>query len=252
MAAGLSIPCIELPNPKPLKIKMPFGMELKSVMDISKGPPSDCTLIHGLLLQLAPALAGMECILKMLNVFAVLATVQGPQDLPAVASAALALKDCVLFAVNLPCMIVDILKLIIAYLKCIIEAILSLLKFQVGINFSEADGNPVLLASLNCAQNNGKASMAQLKEALAIIEPLLKLLQPILALAVKPPIPGPIGDAINDTLKTIPDALKSISTVLDSGGAAVGVPGAQGPVQTLEDVKSKLQQIEQLLDALGC
>ncbi len=246
MAAGLSIPCIELPNPKPLKISLPFGMDLKSVMDISKGPPSDCTLIHGLMLQLAPALAGMECVLKMLNVFAALANVKGPNDIVKVAEAAAKLGECLSFAIKLPCMIVDILKLIIAYLKCIIEAILSLLKFQVGINFSEAAGNPVLLASLNCAQNNGKASMAQLKEALAVVQPLLELLKPIMDMA--PSVPGPAGDAI----KIIPDALKSIRSVLDGGGAAVGVPGAQGPVQILEDVKSKLQQIQHLLDALPC
>jgi hypothetical protein len=246
MANVNSIPCIQLPNPGPLKISLPFGVDLKSVLDISKGPPSDCTLIHGLMLQLAPALSGLECILKMLGVFAALANIKTPPDILDVAKKAAELGACLNFTVKLPCMIVDILKLIIAYLKCIIEAILSILKFRVGINFSAATGNPVVLASLNCAQNNANASTAQLKEALAIVQSLLTAIEPILDLT--PSLPGPASDA----LKAIPDALAAIRSALDSGGASVGVDGLQEVVDTLEKLKSTLQLLQQALDAVPC
>jgi hypothetical protein len=94
------IPCIELPNLPPMKITLPFGVELNAVADFSKGPPSNCTLIQSLMVQLAPALAGMACIFKMLNVFVQLskmASVKTPLDVVSnvnVAEAAAALSEC--------------------------------------------------------------------------------------------------------------------------------------------------------------
>jgi hypothetical protein len=246
MSSGVTIPCIELPNPKPLKISLPFGTDLKSVIDISKGPPSDCTLIHGLMLQLTPALAVLECVLKMLAVFGALAKVKQPLDILDVAKKAAELAGCLNFAVKIPCMIVDILKLIIKYLKCIIESIESILRFQVGINFSAAQGNPVLLASLKCAQNNADASTAQLKEALAVVQPLLAVIKPIGDLA--PSLPGPVGDA----LKIMPDALAAIGQVLDGGSVSAGVPGREDLAAKLDEVKIVLKQIDEALDLVPC
>ena len=51
--------------------------------DFPKGPPSNCTLIQSLMVQLPPALAGMACIFKMLNVFLQLsnmASIKTPLD----------------------------------------------------------------------------------------------------------------------------------------------------------------------------
>jgi hypothetical protein len=247
MSTADSIPCIQLPNPKPLKISLPFGADLKSVVDLSKGPPSDCTLIHGLMLQLAPALAGLECILNMLAVFSALANMKQPGDIMDVVKKAKKMADCFLFPAKILCMILDILKLIIAYLKCIIEAVESLLKFQVGIDFNAANGNPVLLASLNCAQNNATASMAQIKQALELIQPLLTVVKPIADLAASP-LPGPV----QDTLKIIPEVVATLKSVLDGGGAAAGVPGTKDAVKTLDEIRNTLTNIQQVLDSVPC
>jgi hypothetical protein len=247
MSSGVTIPCIELPNPKPLKIRLPFGTDLKSVIDISKGPPSDCTLIHGLMLQLTPALAGLECVLKILAVIGALAKVKQPLDILDVAKKAAELGGCLNFAVKIPCMMVDILKLIIKYLKCIITSIESILRFQVGINFGAAQGNPVLLASLKCAQKNADASTAQLKEALAVIQPLLAVIKPIGDLAGGA-LPGPVGDA----LKIMPDALAAIGQVLDGGSVSAGVPGGEDLAAKLDEVKAVLKQIDEALDLVPC
>jgi hypothetical protein len=241
------IPCVQLPLPKkPLVISLPFGIDLKSMGDISKGPPSDCTLIHSLMLQLAPALAGLECILKMLKFLGVVASIRGPTDLAKLANAAIDLSKCFAFAVQIPCMLVDILKLIIAYLLCIIQAVESILKFQIGIDFSAADGNPVLLASLDCAKKNGDASMAQLREALQLIEPLLVILDSIKDLAQS--VPGPVGDA----LAAVPKAVAALKPVIEGDSFSAGIPGVENTTKTLDDIKSKLELVQGILDELPC
>ena len=237
--------CIPLPKPKPLKIRLPFG-DLNSVVDISKGPPTDCTLIHGLMLQLSPALVGMECFLNLLNFVQILSQIKGPQDLVKIADATAKVAGCFVVFGKIPLMIVDILKLIIAYLKCIIESIRSILAFQVGINLGDAEGNPAVSLSLNCAQNNAAASTAQLRQALGAIQPLLKLLEPIKALATVP-LPDPAQKALN----IIPEVVAILDPILAGGGATVGVPGTQDVIQTLDEVDSTLNELEEALDAIS-
>ena len=237
--------CIPFPELKKFKISLPFG-DLKPVSDISKGPPTDCTLIHGLMLQLSPALVSMQCLLNILNFLKVIAEIKGPGDLTKIAKAAKGLKDCFDVFLKIPLMIIDILKLIIAYLKCIIEAVRSILAFQVGINLGDAEGNPAVSISLDCAQNNAAASTAQLVEALKAIKPLLGILDSVKPLATLP-VPGPAQDAIN----LIPNVVETLNKILTGGGATVGVPGTQDTIQTLDDLKNTLEQLEDSLDALG-
>jgi hypothetical protein len=52
-------PCVPFPKAKPLEIALPFGGALSSITDVSQGPPTDCALVHSLMLQLAPMLASM-------------------------------------------------------------------------------------------------------------------------------------------------------------------------------------------------
>lgn len=244
------IPCIELPNLPPMNITLPFGVQLSAVADFSKGPPSNCTLIQSLMVQLSPALAGMACIFKMLNVFVELSKITNPLNVPSgivnVAKAAAELAECFLFPAQIVCMIVGILNMIISFLLCIIEAVESLLNFRLGIDFSLTAGNPTLLATLTCAQNNADASSAQLMQALQLIEPLLAVIQPILSLA--PSVPGPI----NDVIKAIPNAIASIGAALGGGSVSAGVPGAEGPLQVLESIRADLSEFQTALAAIPC
>ena len=250
MSDTQTIPCIDLPNLPPMSIALPFGIELNAVADFSKGPPSNCTLIQSLMVQLSPALAGMACIFKMLNVFLQLSKITDPLNVPSgivnVAKAAAELSECFLFPAQIICMIVDILKMIISFLLCIIEAVESLLNFRLGIDFSLTAGNPTLLATLTCAQNNADASTAQLMQALQLIEPLLAVIQPILGMA--PTVPGPI----NDVIKAIPNAIASIRAALAGGPVSVGVPGAEGPLQVLQRIRADLAEFQALLAAIPC
>ena len=244
------IPCIHLPDLQPMKITLPFGIELNAVADFSKGPPSNCALIQSLMVQLSPALAGMACIFKMLKVFLELSKITNPMNAPLgivkVAKAAAELTDCFLFPAQIICMIVGILKMIISFLLCIIEAVESLLNFKLGIDFSLTAGNPTLLATLTCAQNNADASGAQLRQALELIQPLLIVIDPILGMA--PSVPGPI----NDVIKAIPNAIASIRAALDGGSVSVGVPGAEGPLQVLQRIRADLSEFQALLATIPC
>ena len=215
------IPCVNLPKVEKLRIRLPFGSELQSISDISKGPPSDCTLVQSLMVQLLPALGGMTCFLKVLKVISTLQNIS-VNTLPDIASAAAEAADCFLIFDDIPFMIADILRLIIAYLKCIIQAIESVLNFQVGIDLNSAQGNPVLLASLNCAQNNAQTSLDQLFEALAAIEPLLTIIQPIAELG-------------------------NVSLELPSLAEATN---AEDVTQTLQNLSNTLEQLQQTVDSL--
>jgi hypothetical protein len=246
-AATQNIPCISLPNPKPLVINLPFGGQLKSITDLSKGPPTDCTLIHGLMLQLGPALSGLECFLKLAKIILALKNIS-VSSLPDIASAAADfVATCVPIPVKFACTILDVVKLLVAYLKCLITAVLSVLEFQVGIDLTGAQDNPVLLASLNGAQKNAAASMDQLKEAIAIVEAMLSLIDPVLQIA-ESVLPQPVKDG----LKTIDDVKTALETVVGGGGASAQVPGVQDTVQTLQDLQSKLEQLQGILDDLPC
>lgn len=248
MPENQEIPCIEFPRPKkPLEINLPFGGKLQAISDMSQGPPTDCALVHGLMLQLAPALAGMNCFFKMLNVIKALKNIS-VDTFGDIIAAATELTACFNVFAKIPKMVIDILKLIIAYLKCIIEAVKSILNFRIGIDLSAAEGNPVLKASFDRALKNADASTAQIKQALEIIQPLLDTVTMILDMATGP-LPGPAGDA----MKVIPKVLSAIGPILEGGGASVGVPGnedLQNIIKSLDDLKSTLEQLQDSLEAL--
>ena len=220
--ALVEIPCVKFPDPPPMKVTLPFGVELKALMDISQGPPSDCTLVHSLMLQLAPTLAGLTCFFKVLKVVAALKDIS-VDTLPKIAQAAADLGPCLNFAIGIPLMIADILRIIIAFLKCFNQGVKSILNFQVGIDLNAAEGNPVLLASLECAKANSEVSLNQLMQGLAAIQPLLDMVSPLMEMG-------------------------GLSLKLPSMGEATG---AKDLVETLEKLESVLVELQNALDSIG-
>ena len=170
-----------------------MGIELQAMADFSQGPPTNCALLTNLIVQLMPTLAGLTCIFKILAVIAALERfIKGPLN-PANAAGVLGaigdMSEClsiVLPGIGLYTFIKDMLLLIIEYLKCFLDAIKSILNFQVGIDLSIAQGNPDLLQSLQCASGNADAAMAQLMQAIGPIGPLFNMIQPIIGLAQLP------------------------------------------------------------------
>jgi hypothetical protein len=213
------------PTPKPLSIPLPFGVELKALLDMSKGPPNDCAMIHSLMIQITPMLAGMECMLRVLKVVMALKGIAAaPPDFGALLSAIEELAECfvMLTPAGLGKLIAAILRLIIKFLNCFLEAIESILKFQVGIDLGSAQGNPILLASLNCAQENSKKSMDGMMQAMGGAQPLMDILTTL-------------GGIVGLKLQ-----LPSISDIAGEPDALVAV----------ENLRNTLVQLEQIADSL--
>jgi hypothetical protein len=172
-----------------------MGIQLQAMADFSQGPPTNCALLTNLIVQLMPALAGLTCIFKILGVVSALqqaltgltkVPVPDFSGIPKVITAIEGMAECLDMLIpplGLFLMIKDILQLVIEYLKCFLDSIKSILDFQVGIDLSVAQGNPDLLASLQCASGNADAAMAQLMQAIGPIGPLFSLVQTFIGFA---------------------------------------------------------------------
>src|SRR5262245_5233516 len=99
---------VKLPLPEKLEITLPTGGgSLKAIADISKGIPNDCSLIVSLLLQIAPFLASIECLLKLLGIIAplvdVVNAISKPPELPSAVDKFMKaidnLKECLLVVI---------------------------------------------------------------------------------------------------------------------------------------------------------
>ena len=178
MNATVNIPCIELPTiPEIPAISLLGGAELRGFLDFSGGAPTDCKLTFNLLLQLAPLLASMACIFKILKAITALADgIQDPKKIPSIPGAITDLAKCIpVPGIEFYLMIKGILSLVVRFLSCFIDGLESILKFQATIDLSAADGNPVLRDTLICAQNSAKASMDNMMLSLQPLEPILKV-----------------------------------------------------------------------------
>jgi hypothetical protein len=219
------LPCVEVPKPEPLKVSLPFGGEFRSMVDPSMGPPTDCTLAHSLMLQLTPMLGSLACLLKVLNVIAKIKDFANnplnPTNATNLVGAIDEMAGCldiVLGPIPIVCMVLDILRMILAYINCMIEAVESLLNFQLGIDLNAANGNPVLLDSLICAQNNANASMASMNQGMQGIQPLIQLVNMCLSIVGQDEIALPDMSAKTPTAAELldgADPLEPIKAVRD-------------------------------------
>ncbi len=174
--SSVCVPMITFDVPS---VQLPFGVELQAAADFSKGPPTQCAMLANLLVQLAPALAAMSPVFKILKVFSAMKDFFGPPPNPFKAGDVVTAIEGVLAMIDpaqfLP-VIKSILLLLIAYLNCFIEAMTSLLEFQSRIDLTIAVGNPDLQASLQCASANAATSMQQMVQALGPLGPLSAML----------------------------------------------------------------------------
>jgi hypothetical protein len=208
-------------------ISLPMGIQLQAIADLSKGPPTDCALLHNLMVQLMPTLAGLNCILKILKVVGALEQfVQSPLTAAGGVLSALAdMSECLSIVLG-PAAIIptikDILNLIISFLLCFVQAMESILNFQAGINLSAAQGNPALLSSMQCASQNAQVSMQAMMQALAPIQPLFSMIQPLIKIS------------------QLPIELPSLAQVT----------GAQNVEKGLEELAAVLTEMKQIVAAI--
>lgn len=230
--------CVDLSLPKatPIKITLPTGGTLTSFADMSKGIPTDCQLTLSLMLQLAPLLGSMDCLLKILKLLGPLVDIVKGLPFPPVEAiskfvqAAVDLAPCLAIPTGTPLIpfVKDILCLIMKVMNCMIDQLKTIAGVLGGLaiqlQLAEQSGNTELLAALKCSQDNANASA---QSALGAIEPIgavLGLVTPVMQLIGQEPIKLPaIGsetdvEALNTVVTTLTGVRDSIQIVADALG----------------------------------
>lgn len=223
MTALVEIPCIEIEKKNQLSISLPFGGSLSSLTNIADGPPTDCALAHSLMIQIMPMMASMTCLLRVLKVVSALKTTveSGFVKTGDLLSAIGEMTECLGIVLSVPpicAMVKDILLLVISYLNCMIDAVESVLNFSVGIDLNAAQGNPALLASLECAQKNAQTSLESTMNAMAGLQPLIELVNTTLSIIDQDPITLPPMSAETPSLSDLAgqDPLEPVKAVVDA------------------------------------
>jgi hypothetical protein len=233
-------PCsaLKLPNPRPLKITLPGGATLSAFSDLSKGIPTDCSLTFSLLLQVAPFLASIECLVKVLKfVKAFFDALNGvkPTEVPSailsIVKSAGEVVDCAL-AFTTPKGLIDfihdLLCLIIKVLNCFLGQMKTLAGILGGIavrlNDAQAAGNAELVATLECARDNALIQAGQMTASIEPIGLLLGLAGDLMRIAQFPPIAIPPLvaptdlDGLNQVIQTIQGVVATLEAVVEPLG----------------------------------
>jgi hypothetical protein len=232
--------CLDLNLPKPGKteLKLPTGGTIKPIPDITKGIPTDCGMNFNLALQMAPIMASMECLLKMLKfisaVKSALEAAKNPPDIPkAISDLLKAIEDvmpCVNMVIVPPLNMIPFVKslllMIARMLRCTAQALRSAIEIMDGISLdlktAQEDGNDDLAQQLECAKENAQLAMEGTMVSLEPVMILLDIAKPFLEIAgVSAGVPQIASDGTLDGMKS---ALETIETT----------------GQTLEDVANAL------------
>jgi hypothetical protein len=233
-------PCseVELPKAKPQKITLPGGGTLAAFSDLSKGIPTDCSLTFSLLLQVAPFLASIECLVKLLNLVKPLLDFvqavakpdptkigQAAQD---IAKAAPPVIDCITSFAFPVAFIRDLLCFLIKVLNCFLGQMKTLASILGGItvqlNSAQAAGNAELAAALECAQKNALNQAGQLTASIEPIGLLLGLAGNLMQLVgvpsiAIPPLANPTDlDSFNQVIQTIQGVVATLEAAVEPLG----------------------------------
>lgn len=219
-----------------LSVQLPTGGSLQAFADISKGIPTDCSMTFSLMLQIAPFLASIQCLLNVLKLLKPLIDIIKGLPLPPVSAleefgeAAIALAPCLLIptpAVIIP-FVLDLLCLILKVLECFLSQMQSLINILGPINLqlttAQQSGNSDLEATLACAQQNALTQAGQIMLSLGPVGVLLDLAGALFSIAGVPAITLPaLGsatdvDALNTVVSTIQPVVTTIQSVVNTLG----------------------------------
>jgi hypothetical protein len=228
---------LELPDVGGLSIQLPTGGALQAFADISKGVPTDCSLTFSLMLQIAPFLASIQCLLNILKLLKplidIINSLPGIPPVKAIEDFGKAVADlapCLLIPtpVILIPFVKDLLCLILKVLKCFLSQMKSLIKFlgplTLELNAAQQSGNDELVGILQCAQQNAMTQAGQVMNSLGPAGMLLELAGPIFGLAGVPAITLPsLGSAsdlaaLNTVVQTVQEVVGVIQIAVDAIG----------------------------------
>jgi hypothetical protein len=231
---------IELPKPSIPKIQLPTGGSIQAFTDISKGIPTDCSMSLSLVLQLAPLLGSIECLVKVLALIGPLIDIvdgltKVPPKPPAealkkFAEAAVDLKDCLLvptpvamipFVRDILCLILKLLNCVLGQLRTVVNLMGSL---AIQLKTAEESGNTELQGMIRCAQENAARSAQHLTASMEPLGGLLKLVEPFMKIAqvdaIQLPALGSDTDiqSLNKTIQAVQGVVDAIQAVVDALG----------------------------------
>jgi len=233
-------PCeqIKLPPPKPLRIHLPTGGTISAFADLSKGIPNDCAMTFSLMLQIAPFLASIECLLKVLGLIGPLVEVikatpnpvKLAQTVPKFLKAAEAVMPCVAVVTGLGIIpfLKDLICLIIKALNCFLGQMKTLLGIMNGLALqlqtAQAEGNTDLINVIQCEQENAQNQAAHLTAAIEPIGVILELAGTLFDIAGMEPIKLPtVGSATDlEALNTLVQTMQGVVGTLQIAADALG------------------------------
>jgi hypothetical protein len=118
-------------------------------------------------------------------------------------------------------MIKAILLLILSFLRCLVQQIQSVLKFQATLDLSGAADNDALRGILDCAKKNADTTMDNVKKSVEPLEPIFQMIS-ILADIAGQPIELPDMSAISAgvdasaTLQPLMDTITGLEAIVES------------------------------------
>jgi hypothetical protein len=229
---------LRLPKPKIPELKLPTGGRIKGISDFTRGIPTDCSMNFTLTLQIAPIMASMECLLKVLKFIGVAVEIAKSMTnpvkvvtgIPKIVSAAADLKDCIAMTtpIGMACFVKDLLLLIARMLRCTLQALDSVIKtldgLELDLQSALAAGDEGALASLECAKENAELAAAGAMTSIEPILVLLSLAEPFFAIANAPKIEIPKISAGGGLagLKSVVETLTPIVDTVET--VAEGIP----------------------------
>jgi hypothetical protein len=221
-----SCDALALPDAGKISVQLPTGGVLQSFSDISKGIPTDCSMTFSLMMQIAPFLASIQCLLNVLKLLKplidIIKSLPGIPPVKAIeefGEAVVALAPCLLIptpAAMIP-FVKDLLCLILKVLKCFLSQMQSLLRIlgplSLQLNLAQQSGNDELVSTLQCAQQNAQTQAGQIMNSLGPAGVLLDLAGPLFGIAGIPAISLPSLGSASD-LQSLNTAVKSIQEVV--------------------------------------
>jgi hypothetical protein len=221
-----------------LTLTLPTGGTLTAFSDLSKGIPSDCSLTFSLMMQVAPFLASIECLLKVLGVIGPLVEfMKAVPNLLAMGSAAAKLVQAA--EKVMPCVevvtgfgiipfIKDLLCLIIKALNCFLGQMTTLLGIMGGLSLqlsaATAAGDTDLISAIQCEQDNAQALASNMTASIAPIAVILQLAGTLFEIVGMKPIELPaLGtatdlDSLNSVVETIQGVVGDLQILADALG----------------------------------
>jgi hypothetical protein len=233
-------PCsqVTLKPASKLQITLPTGGTLTALTDLSQGIPSDCSLTFNLMLQLAPFLGSIECLMKVLGLIgpliefvkAVPDPIKLASTVPKFLEAAEAVMPCVAVVTGLGIIpfIKDLLCLIIKALSCFVSQMTTLIgtieALETQLSAALANGDNDLMAAIQCEQNNAQALAGTMTASLEPIGVILQLAGTFFSIVGMQPLTLPSAGAATDlkSLNTLLQTIQDFINVLKKAAVPLG------------------------------